>query len=976
MTYQKTIDGILAILTSEGDPPKETISERNRELIDAIQEVNERLRKCDDLLKRGHRAEAIELAEVEPNLLDAASTLDFLEFPHWVDYVSQFELPSPPELIGDVAAELDEAYTAQFSMEKLLQQYRLRSLARSPLPARISILRQIVHKDPDNPLWQEDLKSFEKFRRKELTDALQIAAKNGDSATLASIERELKSTPWASPVSPKLLEKAEKLNTTAQRNDAKKKLEAVADDLHAAWSEQSPDAGRQARSRWSALLTIAELDENDPLCAEVQPALDWLAEEDDLDRVENEHREAVAALERGIDGEASRLELEKLFHAAVRNDRELSETLRYRYAERIRFLGDAARRKSRMIWSSIIVTTLLIAGGMGYVIHSQLKARELSGHLKTFAAFIEQGKLQEADRYSSDRRDLEPSIYSHPQFQKLVGDLDDAKRVEEGRQQQLEAALSAARTTGLGDPSFESIETALAELNRAETEIAKGPSEQARLKLLENDILKEKNKLQKETNDTFQKRLLEITAGIDMLSIADEAGIESAIRDAASLDETPRVDETLKHDLQLVINRLNGMKETAQSLSRDALRLIAITDRVGRMDDYIAQLKRYIQNVSSESSRRSKAFEEVIAEESADWRSVMSWNNLQSNWKRLDLETVTTKDAKLQFDNGRAFAANHARFPATPEIAPVISQLRSVTAREGDDDLVENIVSALKTRPVTDLYSMQTRSGRRYYGPAAPRENTSKKTYEMQYFKTYRLQTSDMKKAEVPVNDVSLLKSDDGSLNWLAPQWQFSNEVLPRFEDLKLHKWESEFGDVVGLLATDQKIDPVIRFKLIHYILQIASDGSHVIKTKSNDELELLDEIAADEQGANWADPEDRQGMAFRRQTETALKQVANLKKLKDDSTTLLKQLNEGAWRREYVWVGWLYRSHEGQWICGRDDKSPQVSGKLLVLDKSGGTEFKQVGDLKDGKATLLNNSPVLKEGRPVFVSRDLPLQK
>nr|MBC8290030.1 hypothetical protein [Planctomycetota bacterium] len=942
---------------------------------DSIQEVNERLRKCDDLLKRGHRAEAIELAEGEPNLLDAAGTLDFLEFPLWVDYVSQFELPSPPELIGDVAAELDEAYTAQFSMEKLLQQYRLRSLARSPLPARISILRQIAHKDPDNPLWQEDLKTFEKFRRKELTDALQIAAKNGDSATLASIERELKSTPWASPVSPKLLEKSEKLNTTAQRNDAKKKLEAIADDLHAAWSEQSPDAGRQARSRWSALLTIAELDESDPLCAEVQPALDWLAEEDDLDRVENEHREAVAALERGIDGEASRLELEKLFHAAVRNDRELSETLRYRYAERIRFLGDAARRKSRMIWSSIIVTTLLIAGGMGYVIHSQLKARELSGHLKTFAAFIEQGKLQEADRYSSDRRDLEPSIYSHPQFQKLVGDLDDAKRVEEGRQQQLEAALSAARTSGLGDPSFESIETALAELKRAETEIAKGPSEQARLKLIENDILKEKNKLQKDTNDTFQKRLLEITAGIDMLSIADESGIESALRDAASLDETPRVDETLKHDLQLVINRLNGMKETAQSLSRDALRLIAITDRVGRMDDYIAQLKRYIQNVSSESSRRSKAFEEVIAEESADWRSVMSWNNLQSNWKRLDLETVTTKDAKLQFDNGRAFAANHARFPATLEIAPVISQLKTVTTRE-EDGLIDEMLQNLKSRPVTDLYSLRTRSGRRYYGPDPPRENATRKIYEMKYFKHYEMRPENIKTAQVPVDDVSVLRSDDGKLTWLAPQWHFSNDIAPKFEDLKLHEWESEFGDVIGMLAADEKIDPVLRFMLIKYILRIARDGSSVLKSLSNDQMEILEETATDGQGANWADPEDRQGMAFRRQTETALKQVSGLKKLKDDSTTLLKQLNEGAWRREYVWVGWLYRSHEGQWLCGRDDKSPQVSGKLLVLDKSGQTEFKPIGDLKDGKVTLVENSPAFKEGRPVFVSRDLPLQK
>ena len=978
MNYQKIIDGILAILASEGDPAAETITERNRELTEAIQEVNERLRRCDDLLQKGHRAEAIELAEVEPNLLDAAGILDFLEFPHWVDYVSQFELASPPELIGDVAAELDEAYTAQLSMEKLLQQYRLRSLARSPLPTRISLLRQIAHRDPDNPLWQEDLKTFEKHRRKELTDDLQIAARQGDTAALAGIERELKSTPWASAVSAKLLEKAEKLHTAAQRNDAKNDLESVANELHAAWSEQTPDAGRRTRSRWFALLAIAELDESDPLCKQVQPALEWLAEEDEQDQRENDHREAVAALERAIDGEASRMELEKLFHAAVRNDRELSDTLRYRYSERLRFLEEASRRKSRMIWGSIVVTTLLIASGMGFVIHSQLKARELSGHLNTFATFIEQGKLQEADRYSADRRDLNPSIYSHPEFQKLVGDLDDAKRVEDGRQKQLEAALSAARTSGLGNSTFESIELALSELESAESEIAKGPAEKARLKLVENDILQVRNKLQKQTNDTFQKRFLEITGGLDSISVADEDVIEAALRSASSLENTPHVDETLKHDLELCINRLKGMKETAQSLSRDARRLIAITDRVGKMDEFIDQLKKYIEDVPTDSSPRSKAFEEVIAEESSYWRSVMNWNNLQSNWKRLDLETATPRTAKTQYDHGRAFVGNHPLFPGTPDIAPVIAQLKTVTAREGGDGLLEMVLSTLKTRPVADLYSLQTRSGRRYYGPTAPLENSSKKTYVMRHFKTTRLQLSELKTAEVPVNDVNTIQRN-GEATWLAPQWQFSNEVVPRFDDLEPHQWESEFSDVIAMLATDDQIDPILRFQLIRFLLRNAADGSHVIELESTDELEVLDELFADlpsDVGANWVDPDDQEGIAFRRRSETTLKQVGTLKKLKEDSTQALKKLNNGLWRRDYVWIGWLYRDHEGQWFCARNDQAPQVSGELLVLNKSGAIEFKSVGQLEDGKITLLADSPALKEGRPVFVGRELTLQK
>ena len=49
----------------------------------ACAEVNERLVRCQRLLQQGLRSEAIQLAEIEPRLLDSVAVLDFPERPAW-----------------------------------------------------------------------------------------------------------------------------------------------------------------------------------------------------------------------------------------------------------------------------------------------------------------------------------------------------------------------------------------------------------------------------------------------------------------------------------------------------------------------------------------------------------------------------------------------------------------------------------------------------------------------------------------------------------------------------------------------------------------------------------------------------------------------------------------------------------------------------------------------------------------------------
>src|SRR5688572_10134682 len=72
----------------------------------ACEEVNERLRRCGEYLRKGLRSEAIQLAEIEPTLLDCVALLDFSEREQCNHVLSQYGIRQLSPLLLDVAADL------------------------------------------------------------------------------------------------------------------------------------------------------------------------------------------------------------------------------------------------------------------------------------------------------------------------------------------------------------------------------------------------------------------------------------------------------------------------------------------------------------------------------------------------------------------------------------------------------------------------------------------------------------------------------------------------------------------------------------------------------------------------------------------------------------------------------------------------------------------------------------------------------
>ena len=99
-------------------------------------------------LGQGLRSEAIHMADEQPNLMDLVAALDLPDPDAWAEFCQQSDLPVPPPLQMDRAAQLNEAYAQDQPMEHLLSRHRLLALSRAPIAQRLEVLRQ-MKADPE-----------------------------------------------------------------------------------------------------------------------------------------------------------------------------------------------------------------------------------------------------------------------------------------------------------------------------------------------------------------------------------------------------------------------------------------------------------------------------------------------------------------------------------------------------------------------------------------------------------------------------------------------------------------------------------------------------------------------------------------------------------------------------------------------------------------------------------------------------------
>jgi hypothetical protein len=200
LEIRKSVNVVRSFVNGSDQTIDEQIALRAADYAQACEAINDRLARCADLLEKGHRPEALALAEQSPDILEAVSILNFPELDEWQVLCAQYNWTRPPALQLQTASAINDAYAKQSQLNGLLSQHRLLSLKRASTSDRLSVLRQIAAIDNVTAYWRDDIERFESARFGELLLMGARAEQSADTAATSRFLEEFRSEQWVSKV--------------------------------------------------------------------------------------------------------------------------------------------------------------------------------------------------------------------------------------------------------------------------------------------------------------------------------------------------------------------------------------------------------------------------------------------------------------------------------------------------------------------------------------------------------------------------------------------------------------------------------------------------------------------------------------------------------------------------------------------------------------------------------------------------------
>ena len=961
--YQQLIDNIQSVLSSELSVGEEVLAGLNSQLTDATAEVNERLNFCCGLLRDGHRAEAIRQAETEPNLLAAATALDFLEREYWDAFVRQCGLPCPPSLAIEAALDLNEAYSAEQPLEHLMRNHRLRALARDSLGARISTMRKIWKLDPDNPIWEKDIREFEKARLNQLASEVDAVVQREDVQALQMLEQEVCSEDWLEKPPKHLVDRTAQLHGQLRAKLARAALEKIEPKLMEAYSEFDVDLGRKLRERWNSRVVIAQVRADDPMLERVAPALEWLVKMDSQSQHEQEYHAALAALEYALDEGCTQEELERAYHNVARHEMGMSEVLKRRVAERVRALQVTSARRNILILVGLILVTLLVAGAVGLGITRHMRNEEVATTIMNGRGLLEDGKLAECEGYVEKMETTKPYITDNSEFQKLVEELKAAIEKEDGRKARLAQYMAAARTAGVENPRWESFQTALAELEDADR-IAVSDAEKADVLRLRGQITAKRNEMQDEVDKAFETDVNELLGRFEKLDQEDVAAIDGLIREAKTLENRARVTSGLKNPLAPLVARLGALREGILTTEREAQLLHRVTHAVGNLDGFTHALESYVE--AFPSTGRANSFEKVAKNEVPLWAGVEQWRGLMQRWPVKDWSLLAPDRAKTFMDEVEKMRADHGDCPEPANLEPLLSYLGVVTNRvDADGNKIHLTLREVFDNWVNKVNMVEAKDGKRYYFREDPIPNRE----GLIFYYIPAFDPADTVRVKLEMTDIANPATRQGSFDWTSPQMPFREFALSQLDGLGDHNWERTFCAILKGLDNSQKIDAILRLQLLEHVLAVGCEGSYCMEKAFEKYIERL-EVAGGSVDVAWLDPNDEAVNEARKNAEQTLSELGDMDEEIAATAQLLKQMSQLSLGRSYTWIGWLCEKGPEEWDCLTRPGVQKTSGELFVLHvgRGGPAQFTKIGSSQGGRYVV--NTPAkeaLIEGRAVF---------
>ena len=966
---QSLVERIKRMVGPDAVLADDLLTEAMREYEEIVETTNARLQECDELLRDGHRAQALQKCEVEPDLF---RVIELLEFPHrqlWEALLVDAGYPPPPAPLMDVVGELNEAYNLEKPLTDLMRLHRLHALAGSPLRTRLEFLRKIAQKDPATLIWREDVKTYERARLQQVEEELTKAERQRDASLAAQLEREVRPGEWTIPLPPNLVENAVRVHTELRRAYAKERLKKLAVELHEAHGARELSRARQLRVAWNGQAAIAQLAVTDSLLEEVEPAFDWVDREEEKIRLAEEHKAAIAELEQALDSGAGRIDLERCYNHVERTG-GVSLELANKTSERIKALELWQKRRLIMVAFFSVLFIGISAAGVFWYIGVRNRAEEFARQVDGLRQLVEEEKVPAADEYLADLKEKAPAAFESPEVQKLAADLQILKDKEQQRRTARERTIAAIQSA-LEDNGWNRLELALVDVGEAQ-KLCLGDVEQREVLDLESQLRSAIRKHQEAKDQEFTVALREIADAVADVKASDASAVAQLKSRAQILQKTVRVSTELIRQVEPLILKLDSLATTDAARRQELAALDKIDQSVGQIGPYIQALQDYAKGFPG--SARSAFFTKVIQDEAPLWSGVEKWNSLLANWSEIDFRRVSPDRAKELLAEADGVLQTYGDFPAAPAIKELLPYLAAVTKRIDDagERTHKGMYARVDDRRVSAVDMVITTDGKRYYFEKMPIESTTKAD-EMVFFAFTDGSLSQVKRMSLPLAKIATPKNLAGGYQWASPQRRVRNEMIVLLDKLTDENWEPTFSKLLTLLDNEPQMDPLLTLQLTQIFLETGCQGSYCLQKGFKPNLDLLATVTVSIE-SNWFDPEDAEaGRARKSAGETLERLMRDRKACIDASVELYAKLPKASRGERYTVGGWLHRDLQGTWVASIPRLPPTTTADVFVIvrGEGGKVEPKRVGACAEGKVSLDEQAADLRvEGRLLYVPK------
>jgi hypothetical protein len=665
----------------------------------------------------------------------------------------------------------------------------------------------------------------------------------------------------------------------------------------------------------------------------------------------------VAELERALEDEEGASTLERNAHAILRCERPIPPLLEQRLKSQLGDLRLTRSRRTRLAVGAVVVLLLVAGSVLGYVIYTQREAEQIAGHATTLQTFLERNQLDEAQQHLEQLMTSAPAVAAHADIQQLGVDLAARRRDEQQRLADYTAAIEAAEKSGATQPDRKAVETAAG--------LALNDAEKIRVLKLQNAITAVDRQQQAQRDEQFLAELKEIRTGIDTLDSNEPqpeqlAAFRTKLSDLVT--KSTEISPAVFGQAKAVQQRVETFYEMLRRRDMTQSSFKEIDVEVGDVAGFRDALLRFVETLPE--APQAVDFKRV-AGESPLWEEIELWNQFAKQWRDADVSRLNPTQAANLLKVCTEFVRDHSGIPGAAEVKGRIPHLEAILRRAGTDGKLYAPLNELFTDPmiatlwVVDI--VKNGEAASYYMITPPPEFGERDSVQIAYIDDF---------ARVASKQVRVSKPEI-KFSGQAPQSIVAKQAMDELAKLNSGLWESVFAKIISVIASDPKLDPILKVILLQRVLEVACEGSESLRSAFESYRELFGSVAVDP-SVPWMDLKNEDTRRTRELASELLNRLPPYQEVIKNAAANLTSFKSSL-GPEYQWVGWLNREVTGKWQIHLP-QGLQEDGELFVAQpKDAAKEFQWslVGHRKNAEMEMARqNAGVFVQGRPVYVRR------